>query len=223
MVHRDPETGKFVADEGGGVFEEMDRETTISGGLSVNIPAADLGGGNVTETVDGDDGELVNLSNHLDADEVFEARLIIVDTFLGLPTTATAEGSALVSYQVQTDLSSFNNAEQGLFSGFYGGATTLETGIADVRQNDEMDGSIVHTGAMYAESSALDTTNGVGTGSDHSEDTVVIPAKAQAGRSLLVDEDDEIGVSSRIGIDNVSDHAVTYGFGITMHGGVFET
>lgn len=222
MPRRDPQTGKFVSG-GGGFGGSVDRMTTISGGLSGLIPAADLAGGVTEVTVDGEDAEIVNLSKFLDSDETFEVAWAALDAYLGLPTTATAESSANLTYELRTDLENMGKAGHAARSSHYGGSVTHESGIADMRKDEGEDSSLLYVGSAYAEPSHSDTTNGLAAGSDSYSDSVLLPIKAEMLRTVRLDEDDEVMVASRIGVDNISDHAVVWGFGLTMHGAVTET
>lgn len=214
MVRRDPRTGKFVSSGSGADWSD---KTRVGGIVNYSIPAADLGGGTVTAGVDGEESEIVDFTDKLENDEVYQAERVQIATFLGLPTTATAESSAIVKFELGSRGDPTFPATATPV--FYGGVTSAEDGIVDVNSTDEEAGSVFWMGQHYAEASAVDTVNALGAGADAENDKETVYF-GSAGP--VFDRDDELYAPAEISVDNVSDHAVVASCWVLLDGEVQE-
>lgn len=219
MVRRDPETGKFVS---GSSRDNVDRWENLHGTVAVNIPAADLGGGTVAEQFDTPEAELINFSEVLDNDEVFNLELMQATVSAFASTTATAEGSLDVGYGITRDM--FDAAP--LFTRATHTAnlptTDFQQGTVDgaVAQNDN-DGLLI-TGSLYAEPSVGDSTNGLGAGAGPANEVREFAPLRDMGRTIGFDQDDELYVIGELNVNNVSDHGVSFITTVDLHGHVLD-
>lgn len=222
---RDPETGKFRSDsEGGGrrPSPDFDRWETFSGSIAVQIPAADNAGGTTVEQWTGDSGHLIDFDGELDNDELFRLQSVELTTSLALPTTATAEGSAVVGYVVASDPAdpiplTTRTTALGPLS-----AVDAEEGVLDIAQAQLDDDDVLLTGAQYAEASLMDTVNGVGAGANYANDSRSWSPWSEFGRTIDFDESDELAVTGELETRNVSDHQAIFTAFVTVHGWVDE-
>lgn len=209
MVHRDPQTGRFQA--GSGPIDWGDVET-VPFILTTEIPAADLGGGTGTVRVDGTQVQVVDMDEHIDADEEYRVFALWWDAYLSMPTTATAEGYSTVSYALSPDSEDF--IPQVISPLFFGGAPDDEQGVVDIQQDEALHPVWV-TGELQATPSIADSTNQLGAGSDH--DTVREWFQFGPDGPRLEDQD-ELYIPHEWHFDNISDHAVIAVFRGTLYG-----
>lgn len=209
MVARDPSTGEFVSGPDGRRLE------AIGGDLALEIPAADLSGGTVTEEVIGERATIIDMSGKLEANEQFQVQHAWFSSVLYLPTTATAEGTAAAEIVVSTD---GDMQFAGASNPFWGAPVGVESGIIDGRQADTRDSSVLLSATLAATPSVADTTNGLAAGSDIDRLRTWMP-----GRGVRLDEDDEIYVPTELSVDNVSDHAVAVDHTVVLWGHEVET
>lgn len=218
MPRRDPKTGKFVSSDG--CVTRNDADTVMADFVSV-IPAADLSGGTTTPSdgrVEGEDAEIVNFSNLLDSDEVFEIYRLTLMTSLSLPTTASAEGSAQADYTLTDDLTDF----VGTTGSFYGAGPEIQTGIVDIRANQFDDDDWLVNGRLWASPSHSDSAAGLAAGSDAMSQLHEVGYLSEYGGGPRFDEDDEIAITHEITVDNVSDHAVQFTADLLLVGEIFD-
>lgn len=216
MPQRDPTTGKFVSGSGGHAWTDQKRIMGIS---SATIPAADLSGGTVEVDVKGDHAELVDFSGSLENDEIFHVNAAYIASYLGLPTTATAEGSAVMNYEIGADSTGILTEATPTF---YGGNQNGGSGIADMSYSSSEGGSQWFVDQLYAEPSLNDTVNGTGAGGSPAQNQEMLSFAADLGAGPAYDRDDEIYAPAEIQVDNVSDHAVTTSVWTMLYGHVEE-
>lgn len=214
MPRRDPNTGKFVS----GSRPDFDRFTSVRATLDATIPAADLAGGTGTNKVEGEESQLIDFNNELDADELFIPWQFHFVVSHQLPTTATAESSSQLDWVFMTDL---DDLRPNAGSVFYGAGPIVEDGISDIRAAESFDASILWGGKMGAEAGHSDTVNGLAGGANHGYDSMTLDALAM-GSPWSFDEDDELAVPHDVQFDNISDHAVQTAFTVVAHGGIVE-
>lgn len=214
MVARDPETGKFVSDGDGPSWRDT---TRLSGIVNYTVPAADLGGGNNRTMVAGDESEIMDFTPFLENDEVFRMRSLEVAVSVGLPTTATQESSALISYQIGPD--SDSNQMMNQSPTFYGGGLHEEDYIVDINSSSREVGGTLHIGQAYVEASHSDTVNALGGGGDAENQHHQLHF-GDAGP--VYDRDDELYCPTELHYDNISDHAIVASIWFLAHGEVEE-
>lgn len=133
MVRRDPRTGKFVSGGSGRDWADL---TRVGGVINMTIPAADLAGGVRTEPVNGEEAELIDFTPMLENDEVFETVAATVSASLILPTSATAEGNAMLSFELGAE-SGTPGELMNQDPTFYGGVETASDGVVDIKRRAE--------------------------------------------------------------------------------------
>lgn len=195
MPHRDPRTGQFVSGSS--------EEESITAGLGMNIPAADLSGGNNAQYVDGEEATLVDFTEVLDSDEVFEIHSLMLANAYYAPTTATAEGSALVEWELTPD----PNGSSGAYAGtaFWNSSPDREEGIADMFMSQTDGEETLSVGVMGVIPSLNDTTNGTGAGGDWENERVNLGWEDP----IEMDANDALYLNQHHHFDNISDHAVS--------------
>lgn len=213
MPRRDPQTGKFLS---GGVDSWADIRT-VSGAMNSTIPAADLAGGTGNAVVNGENSEIVDFSNLLDNDEIFEVLAGQFVATLSMPTTATAESAARLNWVLRGDL----GEGAGEHPGHYGFGAEREDGIVDIRSQQYWDADRLAVGHLTATNSVVDTVNALGAGGDDGFDRVDLEF-GHLGAGPQFDSDDEVGVPHTVYFDNISDHAVEAGFDVHLVGTVHE-
>lgn len=216
MVRRDPDSGKFVSGSGGVDWSET---TAVEASYTSLIPAADLSGGTGQHNVDGEEAEIIDFSEVMANDEVFEVLGIQMSANLGLPTTATAEGSATFRFGLG---SSSDRSVHGNSGPFYAGGFDVEQDSVDVQKSQNVDPGILLNGNLYAEPSHSDTTNGLAAGAAPANEQWVVSPEEALGASPVYDRDDELYLVHEIDVDNISDHAVRAAVLLTVHGRVEE-
>lgn len=214
MPRRDPKTGKFVSGSGG----EYPRDR-IFGSIASTVPAADLAGGTTDANVFGEDSEVIDFSEYLDSDEVFEIAAVTVTATLAMPTTATAEGAAQLNWSVASDL----GKGRVIAPTHYGGNTMRESETADIRQAQWDDDTVITQGTMTATAGFGDSVNGLGAGSFDGYERERIAFWDEYGSGPIYDADDELSVPHTMYIDNVSDHAVVAEIVVFLEGEVHDT
>lgn len=216
MVRRDPQTGKFVS--GGGHGLNWHDRTQISGHMHWSIPAADLGGGTLNANATGGPTEIVDFTPVLENDEVYRLSTLHVSAYLGFPTTATAESSGMVSFDINSDgdpiASSGGNP-------FYEGAND-EDGVIDIVHGSTESDSSIYYADLIGEASVGDTVNGVGSGSDYENMTEWIAFDQMLGGGPVYDRDDELYCPVDVRVDNAADHSISGGVSVMLYGHVEE-
>lgn len=211
---RDPSTGKFVSGSGVDAWHDVE---SISGALRSNLPAADLAGGTGNTVVNYRESEIVDFTNILDNDEIFEVLGGHLVATLAMPTTATAEGSAQLNWVLRGD----PEEGAGEHPPFYGFGPELSDGIADIRQQQYDDNDRLAVGHLTATPSFLDTVNALGGGGDDGFDRAELDF-SDVGTGPQYDADDEIGIPHTFYYDGVSDHAISAGFDLHLFGRVHD-
>lgn len=216
--YRDPESGKFVSSA------EYNRRTTVAGSMVTAIPAADNAGGFTNEFVTTEASEVIDMGQSLDSNEVFDVFSWGISAAFSLPTTSTAEGSGQASFVVSIDDGFDRLVRTGSYLGINGTPPNREAGgeggIIDIVQEDiETDGSLVYSAVLAAEASHSDSVNGLAGGGAVANENLVLTAR-DLGRTVSLDEDDEVYVPHELETRNVSDHDVELQLSITAHGGV---
>lgn len=216
MPRRDPSTGQFVSGSGGHAWTNQKR---IMGIQSQTIPAADLSGGTTELDIKGDHAELVDFSDSLENDEIFHTDAAYVASYLGMPTTATAEGAAVLNYEIGSDSAGILTESTPTF---FGGNQNGSSGIADSSYASTEGREQWFVDQLYAEASLNDTVNGTGAGAAPAQNQEMISFAADLGAGPAYDRDDEIYAPAELQIDNVSDHAVIYSVWTMLYGHVEE-
>lgn len=214
---RDPETGKFVAGGGSVSWRKTDR---IAGALNVEVPAADNAGGTEVDEVSGEEAIVVDFDDHVDNDEMFRLDLLQLSIWLGLPTTASAESSAYVGYQLGSDL--LNASPTYTTPTHWSGGVAQEQGGADVNSADEDADDVLHIGTLYGEAGHSDTVNALAGGAAPDRERTTLAFRDEYGASPLFDSDDELVMPMEIESNNVSDHGVQVGVKLLCHGRLDE-
>jgi hypothetical protein len=215
MVHRDPETGRYVSDSHSmaRLCPSADRYV---GSLGYRIPAADLSGTS-EQTVNGEDAEILDFDALVGDDEILEVYAIHLETVLAGPTTATAESAMTATWALRTDYGGIGEI-QAASEAFGVNSPDTEEGIVDVIQSQEADDDILASGTHYAEASFRDTSNGTGGGSDSSRERTELQLASDLDSVLHVDIEDEITIPTQIRAQEVDDHAVFFGAQIVLYG-----
>lgn len=209
-MHRDPNTGKFVSGSSDG------RPQTFSGTVTATVPAADLSGGTVAQDMDGTGTIAVNMSDFLDSDEVFDLAVLDVASTLSLPTTATAESSAQVEFNVTPDVGERTGDST---PSFYGGPVEEEEGFADLNSNHD-DSLVFYRGRLASGASVADTVNGLGAGAAPGNEHDSVNFRTDVGWTPGLDEQDEVAVPFELMADNISDHAIVFTADLLLMGTV---
>lgn len=224
MVHRDPQTGKFVSDDDATSWSDI---KTMEGSLGVSIPAAELGGGTNSENITGDDAVVIDFDNALDNDEVYEVRRMQVTIAGSLPTTATAEGSGYLACGVSRDGNRAEAVQQT--APFYGGPTDYQ--VTDAASTVDVNGTkglrpddneTLWAGKVYLANSMNDTANSVAGGADNAEMNEQVAFHDELGAGPVFDANDELYTILELGYDNISDHAVVGHVGVVTQGVVHQ-
>lgn len=213
MVHRDPDTGKFVS--GGSARDLRADMDTVTGAITYRIPAADNAGGVTEQEVDGEAAELIDFTGVLDDDETFRIRLMSLTVDLSLPTTATAEGYGAAAWQLRTD---FGNAAPSRNGIGFNNAPNREDGIADIVVGQMEESDIIDAGILTASPSHSDTVTAVAAGADFAHEHRYLRPAVDLGSVLTVDEDDELSLPTRLKTENVSDHQIVFGATLVCYG-----
>lgn len=212
MPRRDPRTGKFVS---GGDSAADDR---ITGSISTTVPAADLAGGIEEIGVDGERAEVIDFTSILDSDEIFEVAAMTTTVALSGPTTATAEGSLQLNWTVATDLSE----SRVINPVFFGKSVHRTQGVADIRQAQWDDDSVLTNGLLTATPSMRDTATGTAGGSHEGFDRERIGFWDEFGSGPVFDQDDELTAPHKLYCDGVDDHAIVATILVSLEGNVSE-
>lgn len=221
MPRRDPQTGKFVSGGDSGVsYDEL--ETAI-GAVDLEIPAADLSGGQTTERFDGAEIELMDfgdlINRHDQSIEIVEA---VFDAELTAHTTQTAESFVGVGFSVREE------PERDAWSRdpvFFSGAqfeTGDDAGIVDGRALSARYAGTIWGALLQATGNIGDSTNGLGAGSDFARESERVQFVPRYDRGPVYDESDDWYVSGEFFVDNASDHAVEMNLRTQVWGRVVE-
>lgn len=224
MPHRDPETGKFVADAHAESFDGYHDTRGLRGGVTTMIPAADLslsgGSTNVAGVAEAtDETELIDFGALLGPNEVFEVVWAEFVHAASLPSTATAESQLEHMMWVGSEA-----VDQMISPAFYNQSAlsdvsdTIIDGVAKSTLADEL----YTRNLLTATGDVADSTNGLGAGGGYKEARWSIPFKALYGVGPLHDQDDELWANQQFNVANVSDHAVEGGVWCTLRGIVHE-
>lgn len=222
MVHRDPETGRFVSDSGGGHGDaSYGRTRTITGAMHSEIAAADLAGGTTTDTVEaGAALELIDFDEVLvQENEVYEVVMARLLYYVNAHTTATAEGWVGVGWEVTTDQ---NLGTGELRPPFTGSGSGIAGSNATISQDSRRAEQTFDHGFLNAEPSHSDTTNGLAAGADYNIVDRQIEYRQAFDRGPMFDMDDSWFVPHRYHIDNIDDHAVQFGVACQLEGVVHD-
>lgn len=197
MPTRDPQTGKFVSGKKAG------RERSITATYGTTIPAADLSGGTSIARVSGEAAVFVDFSDKLHNDEVFHLDRIQGRLSVAMPTTATAEGYAMLEYVLSQD---GNDSSWSTSNAFWSGSPHTEDGIVDITQVDTDDESTLYAGVSTVAPSVADTANNMTAGAENDHDDIL--RVWPEDETPVFDENDELAFPHQWHVDNVSDHAV---------------
>lgn len=223
MPRRDPQTGQFVSSDSPGNYDWQDIRS-ISGVNHMEIPAADLAGGTGTSTAVGHpEAQIVDFTNVLDQDEVFRVLQIRANHLLYLPTTSTAESSSIATFEVSEEPNGATALGSGGAPTHYGGNQNASSGIIDIGAGaggGKVSG-VLYTGEMTAEASLGDSVNGLGAGAAPDRLREVVEFQ-HLGGGPIYDADDELYVPTRIGYENISDHAIQVTHNVLVRGLVEE-
>lgn len=214
MPRRDSD-GQFVSSPD---YNEM---TGITASISMTIPAADLAGGTQAEGVWGDETEIVDFTPILDNDEVYELHHMEGTALCAMPTTATAEGDALIEYAYTRDFDIPSGVMSGTSTFF--GASAVEEGIVDINASgadDEQE--VLHGSHLWSTPSAIDSVNGTGAGSDLDRERFEKDFVDRYGSGPAFDADDEIAVPTWFHLSGISDHAVAFQTVVNLRGEIVE-
>lgn len=213
---RDPDTGQYVSSDSHPEWNDM---TTIFGGVGYGIPAADLAGGSHFDNVAGEESQVVDFSPVLDNDEVFVLHQMTGYAWIGMPTTATAEGSMAFEYGLVTDLGAIQPSGPTTPPGPLSNDLDAETDTVDVTQYQDEETNILHTSALYAEAGLADTVNALAAGGSPSrEDFRQVFGQNGPG----FDRSDEVLAPAEFHVDNVSDHSVNASVGVLLRGRIHD-
>lgn len=217
MVRRDPQTGKFVS---GSSSDGWHEQTRVAGRTSYTIPAADLAGGNTTVKPVGSATELVDFTEVLGNDEVFEVLAAHVSASFFMPTTATSESSGFASFFISAD-----NEVKGAMDAtptFYGGGQNDEYSKADISRASNEAGTIMYHTTLAGEAGHSDSATGLAAGASVANESEWLPFHRDLGGGPVFDRDDELYAPGEISVDNVSDHAVVLSVSVVLYGRVEE-
>lgn len=221
-VGRDPDTGEFVSTtEGAAIpWHETDR---VEGTVQMEIPAADLSGGSVSHTFENANVlQVFDFDNVVDDDEVFEIVYLHYQAWLNIHTTATAEGFAELRWSLQEDLSGTPPGINASPPFFLSSPVDVGDGPIDAANDTRRYDDAIATGALEAENSAADSTNGLGLGASYDDDRRVLPLRSLFGVGPVVAADDGWFFVGTVHVDNVSDLAVTWGIRAEARGVTHE-
>lgn len=207
MVHRDPETGKFVSSGDSGHFDSYRDLRSASGLVSAEIPAADLSGGTTAHDSLEDANLLLDGDRYLEPNELMELVAVAFTSTLSGPTTASAESSMAAAVQY-----GFEETFEGVIDtppAFWAGSGLIEnSGVYDVNRGDEDADSALWMERLQATADFGDSTNGLGAGADIDRARRFIPYRRLYGLGPTLSADESLFAPIRIFTDNVSDHAV---------------
>lgn len=226
MVHRDPETGRFVSDDSDGYMApffydgddrgaiDVDATETFTAALQYFIPAADLSTGSDTATVDGEEAIAVDFTEFLDSDEVFVAHSFDLHVQITPNRTATAEHVINCDYALRGD------GQLGPVT--LGIGSTRSDGIIDVFQEESEDDDIIFQGAITGSGDLADSTNSLAGGADqtHADHSVTFPEAALPAPAF--DQDDELYVPARIQVRGSDDQGINVRFAVTARGKTYD-
>lgn len=208
MVYRDPNTGKFVSEDG----EHDGQMHTMVGRVNYAIPAADLSGGSNQVVLGGSDAELINFSDTLESGETFRPAGLYVTAVARAHTTATAEGAFDATFMVSRE----GDAPDTLYnsSPFWDSSGIDEKQEVDIQRASDSEDSAIYIGQLASEPSAADSTNGLGLGGYNDADRRYIPGQFVGD----LDADDELYAPVDLAVDNISDHGVQLDIVAAIHG-----
>lgn len=202
MVHRDPQTGKFVSGPSGSGECWADFDTVISDNV-YRIDAADLSGGNQNKAWEGKT-PIVDFGAILEDFDVGELVALQIKSHLSIPTTSTAEAWARAVAQVRSEPGTSSAVGQALVG------STESDEIVDMLQAQSLDNETYHIETLAATNSHSDTTTNVAAGADIAERETLINFRELAGGGPVFDEDDELYLPVQLETDNISDSKVFY-------------
>lgn len=202
MPHRDPDTGRFVA---ASVEDVPWHETrAVEGNVSVEIPAADLSGGTtIHEALTDDDIEWADFDQVVDADEIFELRLLQATVAFSIHTTATGQSFATAGYAIAENLQDRSALQSPPFWN-----TTSEVDNYDIITDNRSASEILYAGKVNAVAQTLDSTNSLASGPGLGYDSFQIAYPDMDMQGPIYDADDSLFAPVRFHTDAVSDMAV---------------
>lgn len=212
-MRRDPRTGQFVSDDD---HDDWTDTTRIAASMHSSIPAADLGGGVVTEGVEGAEAQIAEFTDILENDEIFHLHSLQISATFAMPTTATAESSGECTWVLTRGSHAYPFF---INSPFYNGSVDAEDGIVDITSHSEEESQALAVGQMRAEPSFKDTVNALGAGGQNDADHRTVHF---GPRGPAYDRDDELYLVHEFDVDNVSNHAVDASWHCLLHGVIEE-
>lgn len=226
---RDPETGKFVSGDAAPQVSWPDIKM-LAGGITAEIPAAQLAGEASSHNIFDQDAEAMTLTDVLDNNEVYQILAMRYHAAIDLPTTATAESHGALAWGIGT--ASDGPRSSSLSPGNFGGPSRLqhtEGGFtsdinsvpSDSSSSPDDPGHWIE-GYIPASSSVGDSTNGLGAGGDSGQEYGTIPFAAMLGDGPFLDRDDEVIAPMEIMFNNISDHAIYGHIGFNLFGVVHQ-
>lgn len=208
MVHRDPETGKFVSDNGPEGARYIDTER-LHFAEAFSDPASDHSGATGQNYGEGDGWEgieLIEIGDILERDEVAEVIRLSIVAQCSLPSTATSDGTvrAIAQVSLDDDLTSLdltsNWSDVTKPSGIQ--ATQVSGGGFDNEDAADMltRALMVGTGAQFS-----DGASGVGGSASFGHDAVA--REWTPGFAPVVDDRDVLYTSGAKEVSNVADQS----------------
>lgn len=213
MVHRDPDTGKFVADHDDRGAVDLDATEVFTGKLLWQIPAADVTAGSDTQELSGEAAQILDFTDYLGSDEVFVTHAVNMEVQLSAGQTATAE------HVIETD---YHLRSQGNVEEVIGVTPQEEEGIVDVANVDADDDDIIFNGFVAGGGDFADSATGLAGGGNlnHvSHDMNYVDADLPGP---AFDQDDELYVPQQILVTGSDDQSARGIFTVTVYGATYD-
>lgn len=218
MAARDPETGQFVSGGAAGGIDWSKLDVAV-GGINVNIPAADNTGATGSDASFGDNVEVIDFTQFLDSGEVFESLMMRWAGRLWLPTTATAEGTAVMV----GGLTLTGDSESTVFGLHqYGAAPQREDGRLNISNHDNVDNDVLHNFTLAATAGFRDTTTGTGGGAEDGYDSAFYDYVSNGVTGPKFDDNDTLYMPFRLAQQEIADHGISMVGKVTIVGHVSE-
>lgn len=213
MVHRDPDTGKFVSDDDDGMdYVDVDGTEVYTGQLSTEVAAADLSTGEDSVTIDGEAAEVIDFTQYLSSDEVFVCHAIELTVTSEPDRTASAEHNFNIQYTAR------RNSEPLLGTG----QPDQPSGIGITAATDSAEDDVLLSGLVNGAGDFADSASGVSGGQDAVNQVRSFSWVQNDLPAPAFDQDDEVYIPHYLVIRGSDDQTFGCEFIVTLYGKTYD-